>query len=113
MSKIGKINITIPDKVKVALTGNNFNVEGPFGKKTVPFDIENFNLEILNGKEVTIKPKKLDQNYSLLHPYQIIGYLALQHEIMDFRVKYLLSYLVAAACKIILYFLKTILYFQK
>ena len=33
MSKIGKINITIPDKVKVALTGNNFNVEGPFGKK--------------------------------------------------------------------------------
>ena len=62
MSKIGKINITIPDKVKVALTGNNFNVEGPFGKKTVPFDIENFNLEILNGKEVTIKPKKLDQN---------------------------------------------------
>ena len=62
MSKIGKINITIPDKVKVALTGNNFNVEGPFGKKTVPFDIENFNLEILNGKEVAIKPKKLDQN---------------------------------------------------
>ena len=62
MSKIGKINITIPDKVKVALSGNNFNVEGPFGKKTVPFDIENFNLEILNGNEVTIKPKKLDQN---------------------------------------------------
>ncbi len=62
MSKIGKINIAIPDKVKVALTGSTFNVEGPFGKKSIPFDIENFNLEILDGKKVTIKPKKLDQN---------------------------------------------------
>ena len=34
MSKIGKINISIPEKVKVALSGNNVNVEGPFGKKT-------------------------------------------------------------------------------
>ena len=51
-----------PDKVKVALTGSTFNVEGPFGKKSIPFDIENFNLEILDGKKVTIKPKKLDQN---------------------------------------------------
>ena len=33
MSKIGKINIAIPDKVKVALTGSTFNVEGPFGKR--------------------------------------------------------------------------------
>ena len=33
MSKIGKINISIPDKVKIALSGNTVNVEGPFGKK--------------------------------------------------------------------------------
>ncbi len=32
MSKIGKINISIPEKVKVALTGNLLNVEGPLGK---------------------------------------------------------------------------------
>ena len=32
MSKIGKINISIPDKVKVALAGNILNVEGPQGK---------------------------------------------------------------------------------
>ena len=38
MSKIGKINISIPEKVKVALTGNNMNVEGPFGKKTLSVD---------------------------------------------------------------------------
>ena len=32
MSKIGKINIAIPEKVKVGLTGNNVNIEGPLGK---------------------------------------------------------------------------------
>jgi len=31
MSKIGKINISIPEKVKVGLTGNVINVEGPLG----------------------------------------------------------------------------------
>ena len=43
MSKIGKINISIPDKVKVALAGNLLNIEGPLGKKTLNVDIENFN----------------------------------------------------------------------
>ena len=33
MSKIGKINISIPDKVKVALNGSVLNVDGPLGKK--------------------------------------------------------------------------------
>ena len=33
MSKIGKINISIPEKVKVALAGNILNIEGPMGKK--------------------------------------------------------------------------------
>tara|TARA_Y100001958_G_C21210143_1_gene535946 strand:+ start:16 stop:555 length:540 start_codon:yes stop_codon:yes gene_type:complete len=62
MSKIGKINISIPDKVKVVLSGNSMNVEGPFGKKTLLLDIENFDLKINDGKEVSIKPKKVDQN---------------------------------------------------
>ena len=31
MSKIGKINISIPEKVKVALAGNILNIEGPSG----------------------------------------------------------------------------------
>ena len=61
MSKIGKINITIPEKVRVALTGNTMNVEGPFGKKTLPIDIENFDLKINEGKEISLKPKKIDQ----------------------------------------------------
>ena len=62
MSKIGKINISIPEKVKVALSGNMINVEGPYGKKTLPIDIDNFDLIINDGKEISLKPKKIDQN---------------------------------------------------
>ena len=58
MSKIGKINISIPDKVKVALAGNLLNIEGPLGKKSINIDLEKFNLDIKDGKEISIKPKK-------------------------------------------------------
>ena len=40
MSKIGKINIAIPEKVKVVLNGNFLNIEGPLGKKSLNIDIE-------------------------------------------------------------------------
>ena len=60
MSKIGKINIPIPDKVKVLLSGNTVNVEGPLGKQAVKLDLEMFELNITEGKDVSIKPKKLD-----------------------------------------------------
>ena len=62
MSKIGKINISIPEKVKVALSGSSLNVEGPFGKKTLSIDTESFNLKINDGKNISIEPKKKDQN---------------------------------------------------
>ena len=62
MSKIGKINITIPEKVKVAIAGNILNIEGPLGKKSLNIDLDVFNLDIKDGKEITIKPKKIDQN---------------------------------------------------
>ena len=62
MSKIGKINISIPDKVKVAVVGNMLNIEGPLGKKSLNIDLEMFNLDIKDGKEISIKPKKIDQN---------------------------------------------------
>ena len=60
MSKIGKINIPIPDKVKVLLSGNIVNVEGPLGKQSIELDLEMFELNINEGKDVSIKPKKLD-----------------------------------------------------
>ena len=66
MSKIGKININIPDKVKVLLSGNTINVEGPLGKKTLNLDTDLFELIINEGKDVSIKPKKLTQNIKKL-----------------------------------------------
>jgi large subunit ribosomal protein L6 len=61
MSKIGKINIPIPEKVKVLLSGNMINIEGPLGKKSLNIDLDLFDLNIDEGKEVSIKPKKIDQ----------------------------------------------------
>ncbi len=61
MSKIGKINITIPEKVKVTLNGNNLMMEGPLGKNNLSLDLNIFELNINEGKEVSIKPKTLNQ----------------------------------------------------
>ena len=57
MSKIGKINISIPEKVKVALAGNIINIEGPLGKKSINIDLDMFNLDIKEGKKL-IKTQK-------------------------------------------------------
>ena len=62
MSKIGKINISIPEKVKVILSGNIINIEGPLGKKSLNIDLDIFDLNINDGKEVSIKPKKNNQD---------------------------------------------------
>jgi large subunit ribosomal protein L6 len=60
MSKIGKININIPEKTKVVMAGNALNIEGPLGKKTLSIDTEVFDLDIKEGKEISIKPKKMN-----------------------------------------------------
>jgi len=62
MSKIGKINIAIPEKVKVILSGNMINIEGPLGKKSLNIDLDVFDLNITEGKEVSIKPKENTQD---------------------------------------------------
>ena len=62
MSKIGKINISIPEKVKVVVSGNILNIEGPMGKKSLNIDLNIFNLNVKDGKEISITPKKIDQN---------------------------------------------------
>ena len=66
MSKIGKISINVPDKVKVLLSGNKINVEGPLGKKVLDLDTDLFDLIINEGKDVQIKPKKLTQSIKRL-----------------------------------------------
>jgi len=60
MSKIGKININIPEKTKVVMAGNALNIEGPLGTKTLSIDTEVFDLDIKEGKEISIKPKKMN-----------------------------------------------------
>ena len=62
MSKIGKISISIPEKVKVILSDNMINIEGPLGKKSLNIDLDIFDLNINEGKEVSIKPKKNNQD---------------------------------------------------
>ena len=60
MSKIGKINILIPDKVKVILSGSDINIEGPLGKQSIKINLDIFDLKVNEGKDISIKPKKLD-----------------------------------------------------
>jgi len=62
MSKIGKINISIPEKVKVLLSGNMINIEGPLGKKSLSIDLDMFDLKINEGKDLSIKPKQNNQD---------------------------------------------------
>jgi len=62
MSKIGKINIAIPEKVKIVLNGNLINVEGPLGKQVLKIDTNIFDLKIDEGKSVSIKPKNINQD---------------------------------------------------
>ena len=46
----------------MAIAGNILNIEGPLGKKSLNIDLEMFNLDIKDGKEISIKPKKINQN---------------------------------------------------
>ena len=62
MSKIGKISISIPEKVKVALNGSIVNMEGPLGKKSFNLDLEIFDINIDQGKSFSIKPKSINQD---------------------------------------------------
>ena len=60
MSKIGKINISIPEKVKVAINGSILNIDGPLGKHSLNIDTKVCDLDIKEGKEISIKPKKIN-----------------------------------------------------
>ena len=60
MSKIGKISISIPEKVKVVMSGDIINIDGPKGKKSITINSEIFDLNIKENKEISIKPKKVN-----------------------------------------------------
>ena len=58
MSKIGKINISIPDKVKVALAGNILILRDLLEKSQSKLDLEMFELRYKRRKRNFIKTKK-------------------------------------------------------
>ncbi len=60
MSKIGKINISVPEKVKVVLKQGTLNIDGPQGKKTMNIDTDTFDIKINEGKDISIKPKVIN-----------------------------------------------------
>ena len=62
MSKIGKISITIPDKVKVLINGTLVNIEGPIGKKSLNIDTKVFDVKVSDNKEISIKPKQITKD---------------------------------------------------
>ena len=62
MSKIGKINITIPDKVKVLINGTLVNIEGPIGKKSLNIDTKIFDIKVSDNKEISKKPKQITKD---------------------------------------------------
>ena len=66
MSKIGKINITIPEKVKVAINGSILNIDGPLGTQSLNIDTKVFDFDIKEGKEISIKPKKINDGIKRL-----------------------------------------------
>ena len=103
MSKIGKINISIPEKVKVALNGSVVNIEGPLGKKSLNLDLEVFDFNLDDGKSFSIKPKTINQdtkrlwgmNRSLLNN-AIIGITTGYSKTLELRVVW---YRAALKCK--------------
>ncbi len=55
MSRIGKLPVKVPDKVKVAVTGNTVKVEGPKGKMTFPFNPK-MKIEVGAGEVKVVRP---------------------------------------------------------
>ena len=58
MSKIGKKKILIPKKVNVSISGDNIEINGPYGNKKINLDTKLFEVNISENKELSIKPKK-------------------------------------------------------
>ena len=58
MSKIGKKKILIPKEVNVSINGDSVDIKGPYGNKKINLDTKLFEVNISENKELSIKPKK-------------------------------------------------------
>jgi large subunit ribosomal protein L6 len=55
MSRIGKLPVKLPEKVKVAVAGNTIKVEGPKGKMSFPFNAL-MKIEVGAGEVKVVRP---------------------------------------------------------
>jgi len=62
MSKIGKINISIPKDVNVAFNNGVIDIKGPRGNKKLNLDQNIFDLKINDNKNISIIPKNLNKD---------------------------------------------------
>ena len=60
MSRIGKLPVKIPEKVKVSIAGNLVKVEGPKGKMTFPYN-PLVKIEVANGEVAVTRPDESRQ----------------------------------------------------
>ena len=66
MSKIGKKKIIIPKEVNVSINGDNLDIKGPNGNKKINLDTKLFEVNISENKELSIKPKIMNDNIKKL-----------------------------------------------
>ncbi len=64
MSRIGKLPVKVPDKVKVAVAGNVLKVEGPKGKMSFPFNPK-MKIEVAAGEVKVVRPDDSRESRSL------------------------------------------------
>lgn len=64
MSRVGKLPVKIPDKVKVAVANGDIKVEGPKGKMHFPFN-PHVKVEVANGQVTVSRPDDTRQSKSL------------------------------------------------
>ncbi len=56
MSRIGKMPITLDDKVKCVVQGNKVNFEGPKGKLSVTLPVEEIKVEVKGNEVICTRP---------------------------------------------------------
>jgi len=63
MSRIGKLPVSIPEKVEINLNGNNIKVKGPLGELSFDFRDDQVSVKVENN-EVIVSP--LEEKYSAM-----------------------------------------------
>jgi large subunit ribosomal protein L6 len=64
MSRVGKLPVKIPDKVKVAVANGDIKVEGPKGKMHFPFN-PRVKVEVANGQVTVTRPDETRESKGL------------------------------------------------